>query len=231
VEEEDPYVQQQKRQRAQALWNIVANEVKAGKFLLHGSYIDPSPHYKEDWEGETAMAAQAVTDTPTSFKTSSSFSSASLSMEPPRQEQHIEHRRNQVANEMQQSIGFTIQHCILAILVYLIVSIVAFSFIFDHWTIIDSIYFAMVTFTTIGYGDIVPTNYISRIFTIVYAFSGVAFLGIALGILGTHVVEAEEQAVQRTSEMAKTRVMAMFASNHQEAKVLEAKLLQEQQEV
>ena len=79
---------------------------------------------------------------------------------------------------------------------------------------IDSIYFAVVTFTTIGYGDVVPANYTERAFTIVYALSGVACLGIAIGILGTNVVEAQEKAVNKTKELAKTRVMTFFAPPH-----------------
>ena len=53
----------------------------------------------------------------------------------------------------------------------------------------------------------------ARVFTIVYAFSGVAFLGIAIGVLGAKVVEAQETAVRKTSEIAKTRVMSLFASS------------------
>ena len=58
-----------------------------------------------------------------------------------------------------------------------------------------------------------PENYMARVFTIVYAFSGVAFLGIAIGVLGAKVVEAQETAVRKTSEIAKTRVMSLFASS------------------
>lgn len=37
--------------------------------------------------------------------------------------------------------------------IYIALSVGAYSFLFEKWSIIDSIYFAVTTFTTIGYGD------------------------------------------------------------------------------
>lgn len=45
---------------------------------------------------------------------------------------------------------FTLWDCLLALLAYLAISIIAFSFVFEQWSMIDSMYFAVVTFTTIG---------------------------------------------------------------------------------
>jgi len=42
------------------------------------------------------------------------------------------------------------------ILTYLLVGMVSFSYIFERWTLIDSLYFSVVTFTTVGYGDLFP---------------------------------------------------------------------------
>ncbi|EEC44725.1 predicted protein, partial [Phaeodactylum tricornutum CCAP 1055/1] len=91
----------------------------------------------------------------------------------------------------------------IAIALYLSVAVMAFSFVFDHWTIVDSMYFAVVTFTTIGYGDLTPDTYAGRIFTCIFALSGVACLGIALGVIGNHIIEAQETAVSQTSALAK----------------------------
>jgi hypothetical protein len=43
--------------------------------------------------------------------------------------------------------------CALYALTYVLIAVIAYSFIFEHWSIIDSIYFAVSTFTTVGYGE------------------------------------------------------------------------------
>jgi hypothetical protein len=45
---------------------------------------------------------------------------------------------------------FSVLDCFFALVVYLGISIVAFSFVFEHWSPIEAMYFACVSFTTIG---------------------------------------------------------------------------------
>ena len=46
----------------------------------------------------------------------------------------------------------------------------------EGWSWLDSFYFVVITFTTIGYGDIVPTLPITKIVTIFVGLNGVAIL-------------------------------------------------------
>ena len=139
----------------------------------------------------------------------------------PEQEQQLEtaeDRRQQVQQEIRSAMDFTLGQCLLAILAYLGVAVFAFSYLFEHWSLIDSMYFAVVTFTTIGYGDLTPDTHASRLFTSFFALSGVAFLGIALGVLGNNMIEAQEKAVQQTGDLAKYRVLSLFGTNHSDEK-------------
>ncbi len=38
----------------------------------------------------------------------------------------------------------------------------------EHWTVIDALYFSIMTMATVGYGDLAPTTDISKLFTIIY---------------------------------------------------------------
>ncbi len=55
------------------------------------------------------------------------------------------------------------------ILILLISSTIFYSNV-ENWTVIDALYFSVMTMSTVGYGDLTPTTDISKIFTIVYTF-------------------------------------------------------------
>jgi voltage-gated potassium channel len=53
---------------------------------------------------------------------------------------------------------------------------------FEDWTIIEALYFSVVTLTTVGYGDLHPTTAGTQIFTIVYILTG---LGVLVALLSS----------------------------------------------
>jgi voltage-gated potassium channel Kch len=52
----------------------------------------------------------------------------------------------------------------------------------EDWTIIQALYFSVVTLTTVGYGDFTPTSAGTQIFTIIYILTG---LGVFVALLAS----------------------------------------------
>lgn len=62
----------------------------------------------------------------------------------------------------------------------------------ESWTWIQSFYYSVVTVTTVGYGDLVPTTPASKLFAAIYILIGVT-IGIAtLGTIGTKIIDHRE---------------------------------------
>jgi voltage-gated potassium channel Kch len=63
----------------------------------------------------------------------------------------------------------------------------------EEWSWVDSLYFTVVMLTTVGFGDFYPTTEFSRIFTVLFILTGVAFI---LGFLSFIM----SRTVQRRAE-------------------------------
>jgi hypothetical protein len=50
----------------------------------------------------------------------------------------------------------------------------------EGWTFLETLYFSIVTATTVGFGDHLPTSDASKLFTVAYAFIGIGIVGSAL---------------------------------------------------
>ncbi len=55
-------------------------------------------------------------------------------------------------------------------IILLLVGATTFYTKLEGWTIVDALYFSIMTMATVGYGDFVPTTDTSKLFTIIYAF-------------------------------------------------------------
>ena len=49
--------------------------------------------------------------------------------------------------------------------------------ILEDWGWIDAFYFSAVALTTVGFGDLSPSNDASKLFTVFYIFSGISLIG------------------------------------------------------
>jgi voltage-gated potassium channel len=58
--------------------------------------------------------------------------------------------------------------------------------ILEDWSLVDALYFSVVTLTTIGYGDLHPTTDASRLFTILYILSGLGIVTLFVTELAGH---------------------------------------------
>lgn len=52
----------------------------------------------------------------------------------------------------------------------------------EGWSWLDSIYYAFITATTVGYGDFSPKHSVSKVLAILITFKGMVFTGIMVAV-------------------------------------------------
>lgn len=81
---------------------------------------------------------------------------------------------------------------------YLSIGTVCFYLVMDQIKgekvngVLDSVYFCIVTMTTVGYGDLVPNSAAAKLLACAFVFSGMALIGLTLSKGADYLVEKQE---------------------------------------
>ncbi|KAL7490660.1 hypothetical protein ACHAWT_000214 [Skeletonema menzelii] len=105
---------------------------------------------------------------------------------------------------------YTLRECFFLTLFLLAIGVVGFSLLVEEWSILDSLYFTIIMLTTIGYGDMSPSTPVGKIFTSLFALGGIVVLGLALGVVGSQLVEAEIRAAETVKEKTSKSIEHAF---------------------
>lgn len=125
----------------------------------------------------------------------------------------IEHGEERLDKFMSRFTQVSLFTCIAMIAVFLLVGVIAYSCVFEGWSLVDSLYFSVVTLSTVGYGDLTPESQGGRLFACFYALAGIAIIGVALGVIGERLVEAHMEAMESAVNQNTANVISTFDQN------------------
>lgn len=78
---------------------------------------------------------------------------------------------------------------LLLLLVVILSSGTLFYHDIEGWSWLDSLYFSVVTITTVGYGDLSPHTPIGKVFTMIYLFVGIGILFAFVNLIARNAIE------------------------------------------
>jgi hypothetical protein len=108
------------------------------------------------------------------------------------------------------SFEYSLRECFILTLFLLIIGVVGFSLLVEGWSVLDSLYFTVIYLTTIGYGDLRPSTPVGKIFASIFALGGIVVLGLALGVVGSQLVEAEIRYAEMVKEKTSKAIEKSF---------------------
>lgn len=87
---------------------------------------------------------------------------------------------------------------LLIFILLLLTSSTVFYTSTENWSIIDALYFSVMTMATIGYGDFVPTTDLSKLFTILFTFLSIgAFVAFAAKVISLSMHQSTERKLNK----------------------------------
>ena len=102
---------------------------------------------------------------------------------------------------MQQRFVRDMIRAVVYLGLYTTLGIFVYTELEPTWTYIDAFYFCMATMSTVGYGDIYPSNDVSRWFSIFMIFTGIIFVFAAVGEAIGHLTRPITAAGRQLMEL------------------------------
>lgn len=82
-------------------------------------------------------------------------------------------------------------------------------------SLVDALYFCIVTMTTVGYGDLVPHGILAKIFACVFVFAGMTLVGLLLSSAADYLVEKQEKLLIKAFHARQSHGLDKFANESQ----------------
>jgi len=89
-------------------------------------------------------------------------------------------------------------------------------------TLSDGLWLAFTTAATVGYGDIVPSTHLSRVFAVLVVLLGLAVLSLVTASVAAMFVETEERQIERDLMHAIGALRSEVKSLHDELREFKA---------
>ena len=86
----------------------------------------------------------------------------------------------------------------------------------EGWSLLDSLYFSVITLTTVGYGDFSPSTVAGKIFTIFYIFVGIGLILSFLNAIAERSTEGRRGLLRRRRDPQKTGPQYQNGEEHQD---------------
>eukprot|EP00928_Gymnodinium_smaydae_P094868 TRINITY_DN8043_c0_g2_i1.p1 TRINITY_DN8043_c0_g2~~TRINITY_DN8043_c0_g2_i1.p1 ORF type:complete len:576 (-),score=134.25 TRINITY_DN8043_c0_g2_i1:3-1691(-) len=98
-----------------------------------------------------------------------------------------------------------------ALAVYVLFCCIAFAFL-EGWSWTDSFYFALITLTTVGYGDVAPQHPVSKVIVMVVVLLGLFVVAAAIGDFLEQLVTAEisNEKARKALRLQQPRAVGIF---------------------
>lgn len=83
-----------------------------------------------------------------------------------------------------------------ALTIFAFALVIGASFFYHHvekWSMLDALYFSVVTISTVGYGDVTPHTEVGKIFTIFYVLIGLGLFAMFTASIGDNLIKVVKQ--------------------------------------